>query len=106
MKVKLMHQLIEASDMIFQSWTNEVAGKDIGNDFWTFVRSQMLTDGVKKIKVFDFVYDHILHLDSEAFQKKFGVSLENIKKSKDQLTFVSEIVSKMIKHSDIPLIDY
>lgn len=101
-----MHQLIEVSDIIFQSWTNEVAGKDIGNDFWLFVRSQLLTDGIKKIKVFDFVYDHILKLDSAAFQAKFNISLENVKKSKDQMTFVSEIVSKMIKHSDIPLIDY
>ena len=101
-----MHKLLNAADFIFQEWTDTIDGKDVGNDFWRFTRSKLLDDNTRKIKVFDFVYDHILNLDPEFYEKKYGFSLTNIKKSKDQMTFVSEIVTKMIKHAEIPLIDY
>lgn len=101
-----MHKLLDVSDFIFQEWTDTMQGKDIGNDYWAFIRSKFLDDSVRKIKVVDFVYDHILHLDDDFYKKKYDVNLSAIKKSKQQLLFVSEIVSKMIKFSGIPLIDY
>lgn len=60
-----------------------MSGKDIGNDFWNYTRSQFLNDGIKKIKVVDFVYNHILKLDVDFYLKKYGISLSNIKKSKE-----------------------
>ena len=101
-----MHKLLNASDFIFQEWTDTMLGKDIGNDFWKFCRSKFLDDNVTKIKVIDFVYDHILHLDNDFYKQKYDLNLRAIKKSKQQMLFVSEIVSKMIKHSGIPLVDY
>lgn len=65
-----------------------------------------MDDNTHKIKVVDFVYDYILHLDNGFYKQKYGINLEAVKKSKQQLVFVSEIVTKMMKHSDIPLVDY
>lgn len=81
-------------------------GKDVGNDFWRYSKSKFLDDNTRKIKVADFVYDHILHLDNDFYRQKYDINLEAIKKSKQQIQFVSEIVSKLIKFSDIPLVDY
>ena len=106
MTVKLMHNLITTTDYIFQEMTDTMSDKDIGNDFWRFVKSKFLDDNQKKIKVFDYCYNVILNLDVEFYQKKYGVNIDNIKKTKEQITFCSEILSKMLKHSDIPLIDY
>lgn len=83
-----------------------MTGKDVGNAFWKFTKSKFLDDNVHKIKVVDFVYDYILKLDVDFYKEKYGIQLQNVKKSKSQMTFVSEIIAKMIKHSDIPLIDY
>lgn len=60
-----------------------MTGKDIGNDFWNYTRSQFLNDGIKKIKVVDFVYNYILKLDADFYLKKYGISLSNIKKSRE-----------------------
>ena len=106
MTVKLMHNLITTTDYIFQEMTDTMSDKDIGNDFWRFVKSKFLDDNQKKIKVFDYCYNVILNLDVEFYKKKYGVNIDNIKKTKEQITFCSEILSKMLKHSDIPLIDY
>lgn len=106
MTVKLMHNLITTTDYIFQEMTDTMSDKDIGNDFWRFVKSKFLDDNQKKIKVFDYCYNVILNLDCEFYRKKYGVNIDNIKKTKEQITFCSEILSKMLKHSDIPLIDY
>lgn len=101
-----MHSLLEAADIIFQFMTDEMSDKEIGNSFWNYSKSKFLDDRVKKIKVTDFVYDYILHLNADDYKQKYNLNLAAIKKSKDQMTFVSEIISKMIKHSNIPLIDY
>lgn len=86
--------------------TDELSPKDIGNSFWTFVKSKILDDTTKKIKVRDFVYDWILKLDTEACKKRLDINLGSIKKSKEQMMFLSDTISKMIKYADIPLIDY
>ena len=83
-----------------------MTGKDVGNLFWNFTKSKFLDDNTKKIKVSDFVYVYILHLDPDFYKSKYDISLANIKKSKQQMKFVSEIVTKLIKYLDIPLIDY
>ena len=101
-----MHKLLDVSSFIFEEMTDDFSDKQIGNEFWKFTKTKFLDDNTKKIKVVDFVYDYILKLDEKYYMEKYGVSLKNIKKSKAEVTFVSEIISKMIKHSNIPLIDY
>lgn len=101
-----MHKLLTAADFIFEEMSDTMSGKDVGNLFWVFTKSKFLDDNTQKIKVTDFVYDYILHLDPQFYKDKYGISLANIKKSKQQMKFVSEIVTKLIKYSDIPLIDY
>lgn len=106
MTTKLMHKLVQAADFIFQEMTDEFAPKDIGNYFWSYVRSKLLDDTTKKIKVRDFVYDWILKLDTKLYKSKYDLNLDAIKKSKEQMMFLSDTISKMIKYADIPLIDY
>ena len=101
-----MHKLLTAADYIFEEMSDSLTGKDVGNLFWNFTKSKFLDDNTKKIKVSDFVYDYILHLDPDFYKSKYDISLANIKKSKQQMKFVSEIVTTLIKYSDIPLIDY
>lgn len=106
MTTKLMHKLVQAADILFQDMTDELSPKDIGNSFWMFVKSKLLDDTTKKIKVRDFVYDWILKLDPKICKEKYDLNLEAIKKSKEQMMFLSDTISKMIKYADIPLIDY
>ena len=101
-----MHKLLTAADYIFEEMSDSMTGKEVGNLFWNFTKSKFLDDNTKKIKVSDFVYDYILHLDPDFYKSKDDISLANIKKSKQQMEFVSKIVTKLIKYSDIPLIDY
>ena len=101
-----MHKLVQTADTIFQDMTDEMLPKDVGNLFWQFAKSKILDDTTKKIKVRDFVYDWILKLDNDTYREKFNINLEAIKKSKEQMMFLSDTISKMIKYADIPLIDY
>lgn len=106
MRPQLMHKLLNVADFIFEDMTDQMSGKDIGNLFWSFLKDKFLDDTTKKIKVVDFIYDYVLHLDNDYFKSKYDINLSAVKKSKHQLMFVSEILTKMIKHSDIPLVDY
>ena len=101
-----MHKLVQTADTIFQDMTDEMLPKDVGNLFWQFAKSKILDDTTQKIKVRDFVYDWILKLDNDTYREKFNINLEAIKKSKEQMMFLSDTISKMIKYADIPLIDY
>lgn len=101
-----MHKLVQVADVIFQDMTDALSPKDVGNAFWKFLKTKMLDDTTKKIRVRDFVYDWILKLDDENYSSRFNINLEACKKSKEQMMFLSDTVSKMIKYADIPLIDY
>lgn len=101
-----MHKLVQVADVIFQDMTDALSPKDVGNAFWKFLKSKMLDDTTKKIRVRDFVYDWILKLDDKDYNTRFNINLEACKKSKEQMMFLSDTVSKMIKYADIPLIDY
>lgn len=106
MTTKLMHKLVQAADVLFQEMTDELSPKDIGNAFWSYLKSKLLDDTTKKIRVRDFVYDWILKLDATSYKEKYDLNLVAIKKSKEQMMFLADTISKMIKYADIPLIDY
>lgn len=106
MRIELMHKLLDVSSYIYAELTDEYSPKDLGNAFWAFIKSKLLDDCTKKIKVVDFIYDLLLKADCDYYHEKYDINLEAIKKSKTQLTFVAEIVTKMIKHSQVSLIDW
>jgi len=101
MKAKLLHKLLTVSEYIFEEITDELKDKqDLGRKFWQFVKSNLLNDGVKKIKVSDYVYQEILQMDANEFGRKYGVKLENIKKSNNQMQFVCTCVTTLLHYSD------
>ena len=99
MRVELLHRLLDVSSYIFEELTDDHSDRELGKSFWSYLRSKLLDDTTKRVSVSEFVYDQILALDEKAFEAKYDVKLSNIKKTKDQLLFVSEIVTKMFKFS-------
>lgn len=96
-----MHKLLNVAAYVYEELTDKfVDDKDLGREFWKYLKSKMLDDMTKKIKVSDFVYLQILELDADAFDKKYDMKLTNVKKSKEQLEFVTQVVTQMLKCSD------
>lgn len=89
-----MHKLLNIAGYVYEELTDKfVDDKDLGREFWKYLKSKMLDDMTKKVKVSDFVYLQILELDSEQFDKKYDMKLSNVKKSKEQLEFVTQVVT-------------
>ena len=89
-----MHKLLNIAGYVYEELTDKfVDDKDLGREFWKYLKSKMLDDMTKKVKVSDFVYLQILELDSEQFDKKYDMKLSNDKKSKEQLEFVTQVVT-------------
>jgi len=94
MRIDLMHKLLNIAGYVYEELTDKfVDDKDLGREFWKYLKSKMLDDMTKKVKVSDFVYLQILELDSEQFDKKYDMKLSNVKKSKEQLEFVTQVVT-------------
>lgn len=45
--------------------------KDLGREFFKFMKTKFLDDVTKKVKVSDFIKDKVLELDAPAFDKKY-----------------------------------
>ena len=89
-----MHKLLNIAGYVYEELTDKfVDDKDLGREFWKYLKTKMLDDMTKKVKVSDFVYLQILELDSEQFDKKYDMKLSNVKKSKEQLEFVTQVVT-------------
>ena len=89
-----MHKLLNIAGYVYEELTDKfIDDKDLGREFWKYLKSKMLDDMTKKVKVSDFVYLQILELDSEQFDKKYDMKLSNVKKSKEQLEFVTQVVT-------------
>ena len=102
-----MHKLLNIAGYVYEELTDKfIDDKDLGREFWKYLKSKMLDDMTKKVKVSDFVYLQILELDSEQFDKKYDMKLSNVKKSKEQLEFVTQVVTQMLKCSDNQMIDW
>ena len=99
MRLELLHKLTDVASYVFAELTDEHSDRELGKSFWLYLRSKLLDDTTKRVSVSEFVYEQILDMDDKAFETKYGVKLSNIKKSKDQLLFVSEVVTKMFKYS-------
>lgn len=102
-----MHNLLNIAGYLYSDFTDDYSDeKDLGREFWKYMKSKLLDDMTKKIKVSDFIYDKILHVDDKKFEETYECKLSNVKKSKAQLQFVTNVVTQMLKYSDNEIIDW
>lgn len=95
-----MHKLLDLSGFIYEELNDEFDdSKDLGREFFKYLKSKFFDDITQKIKVSDFIYSKILSLDSKAFDEKYCCNLTACKKSKNQMQFVTSIVTQMLKYS-------
>lgn len=96
-----MHKLLDLSSFIYEELNDEFDdSKDLGRQFFKYLKSKFFDDVTHKIKVSDFIYDKILDLRTEEFDKKYDCNLAACKKSKDQMLFVTSVVTQMFKYSN------
>lgn len=95
-----MHKLLDLAGYIYEELNDEFDdSKDLGREFFKYLKSKFFDDITQKIKVSDFIYDKILALDTEKFDKKYCCNLSACKKSKHQMQFVTSVVTQMLKYS-------
>lgn len=100
MRIELMHKLLDLSSFIYEELNDEFGdSKDLGREFFKYLKSKLFDDITQKIKVSDFIYNKILELDAKEFDKKYECNLTSCKKSKNQMMFVTSIVTQMFKYS-------
>lgn len=100
MRIELMHKLLDLSGFIYEELNDEFDdAKDLGREFFKYLKSKFFDDITQKIKVSDFIYEKILDIDTETFDKKYDCNLSACKKSKDQMQFVTSVVTQMFKYS-------
>lgn len=100
MRPQLMHKLLDLSEFIYEEFSNEFDdSKDLGREFFKYLKSKFFDDITHKIKVSDFIYYKILKINEIEFDKKYDCNLTACKKSKDQMLFVTSIVTQMFKYS-------
>ena len=100
MRPKLMHKLLDLAEFIYEELCDEFDdSKDLGREFFKYLKDKFFDDITHKIKVSDFIYDKILNIDEKTFDKKYCCNLAACKKSKDQMLFVTSVVTQMLKYS-------
>lgn len=95
-----MHKLLDLAGFIYEELNDKFSDhKDLGREFFKYLKSKFFDDITQKIKVSDFIYDKILSIDTAEFDKKYCCNLSACKKSKSQMQFVTSVVTQMLKHS-------
>lgn len=100
MRLELMNKLNSLATYVFEELTSRDSGIDLARDFWKYLRSRLLDDMNQKVRVSEYVYDYILKIDTDDFDRKYDVKLENVKKSRQQMDFVCSAVSILLHYSD------
>ena len=96
-----MHKLLDLAGFIYEELNDEFDdSKDLGRQFFKYLKSKFFDDVTQKIKVSNFIYDKILEIDVDSFDKKYDCNLSACKKSRDQMLFVTSIVTQMFKYSN------
>ncbi|MBP5783978.1 MAG: hypothetical protein J6W16_00135, partial [Methanobrevibacter sp.] len=91
-----MHKLLDLAGFIYEELNDEFDdSKDLGRQFFKYLKSKFFDDVTQKIKVSNFIYDKILEIDVDSFDKKYDCNLSACKKSRDQMLFVTSIVTQM-----------
>ena len=95
-----MHKLLDLSSYIYEELNDKFDdSKDLGRQFFKYLKSKFFDDVTQKIKVSDFIYDKILEINTEEFDKKYQCNLSACKKSRNQMQFVTSVVTQMFKYS-------
>lgn len=95
-----MHKLLDLSSYIYEELNDKFDdSKDLGRQFFKYLKSKFFDDVTQKIKVSDFIYEKILDLDTDTFDKKYQCNLSACKKSRNQMQFVTSVVTQMFKYS-------
>ena len=95
-----MHKLLDLSSFIYEELNDDFNdSKDLGRQFFKYLKSKFFDDVTQKIRVSDFIYEKILELDTKAFDKKYDCNLSACKKSRNQMQFVTSVVTQMFKYS-------
>lgn len=96
-----MHRLLDLAGFIFEELNDEFDdSKDLGREFFRYLKSKLFDDITQKVKVSDFIYEKILELDTKAFDNKYGCNLAACKKSRNQMQFVTSVVTQLLKYSN------
>ena len=95
-----MHKLLDLSGFIYEELNDKLNDpKDLGRQFFKYLKSKFFDDVTQKIKVSDFIYEKILEIDTKKFDKKYDCNLAACKKSRNQMQFVTSVVTQMFKYS-------
>ncbi len=95
-----MHKLLDLSEFIYEEFSSEFDdSKELGREFFKYLKSKFFDDITHKTRVSDFIYDKILKINEAEFDRKYCCNLAACKKSKDQMLFVTSIVTQMFKYS-------
>ena len=99
MRLELMNRLNLAATYVFEELTYGAGDADVAKDFWRYLRSRLLDDMAKKVKVSEYVRWRVLQMDAAEFEKKYKTSLSNIKKSREQMDFLCLAAATLLHHS-------
>lgn len=99
MRIELLQRLTTVSSYVFEEMTDDKTETELARDFWKYLRSRILDDMTRKIRVSEFVTDYVRSLSEKKFERKYGVKLANVKKSRLQLEFVAGCVSMLLHYS-------
>ena len=95
-----MHKLLDLAGFIYEELNDSFDdSKDLGRQFFKYLKSKFFDDVTQKIKVSDFIYDKILEINTEEFDNKYQCNLSACKKSRNQMQFVTSVVTQMFKYS-------
>lgn len=99
-----MHELVNTAASLYENLTTKYDNKAIANGFWSFSKKLFLS-GQPKVKMVDYAREIIMHTNEAKFEKTYKKKLCNIKKTKGQLKFTSEVLAMMLKSSGIQFLE-
>lgn len=99
MRIELLQKLTVISSYVFEEMTDDKTETELARDFWKYLRTKILDDMTRKIRVSEFVEDYIRRIPAAEFDLKYGVKIENVLKSRAQLDFVAQCVSMLLHYS-------
>ncbi len=99
MRIELLQKLTTVSSYVFEEMTDDKTETELARDFWRYLRTKILDDMTRKIRVPEFVEDYVRRIPAAEFDLKYGVKIENVLKSRAQLDFVTQCVSMLLHYS-------
>jgi hypothetical protein len=99
MRIELLQKLTVVSSYVFEEMTDDKTETELARDFWKYLRTKILDDMTRKIRVSEFVEDYIRKIPAAEFDLKYGTKIGNVLKSRAQLDFVAQCVSMLLHYS-------